>query len=171
MEISRLFTPLTKEETQPTSDQQQGGFEQLLGQAIAQALNDTATPSQGNDALGLLGLGLVGQLGQSLNPAPSPPATPQAQVASQGPFSLGGLPSLADLADLANPLQHIPLVSDYYQQWTGDTQGYVPQLLGGTLYGGALGGAGALMDIGLTRVLGQSPVTYLTGLISQDDDT
>ena len=48
-------------------------------------------------------------------------------------------PSFWDLLDVINPLQHIPIVNDIYQELTGDKIGVGARLAGGTLYGGPIG--------------------------------
>jgi hypothetical protein len=45
----------------------------------------------------------------------------------------------ADLLDVINPLQHIPVVSSLYRQISGDEIEAPARILGGTLYGGPLG--------------------------------
>lgn len=47
--------------------------------------------------------------------------------------------SFADLLDVINPLQHIPLVSTLYQKLTGDTIDSGPRMLGGALFGAITG--------------------------------
>lgn len=48
---------------------------------------------------------------------------------------------LADLIDIVNPLQHIPVVGLLYRHITGDEIGAVAQILGGGLFGGIVGAA------------------------------
>lgn len=62
------------------------------------------------------------------------------------PESTGGF---ADLIDIINPLQHIPVVSNIYRAVTGDTINPAGRILGGTLFGGPLG---FLAGIGSTLV-------------------
>ena len=45
-------------------------------------------------------------------------------------------PSFWDLLDVINPLQHIPIVNEIYQELTGDKIGVAARLAGGTLFGG-----------------------------------
>lgn len=78
------------------------------------------------------------------------------------PFVQGNTPGFADMLDIVNPLQHIPLVNHYYQQWTGDKIGYLPQMIGSTFYGGTLGLMLSTANIGLSSVLKQSPVEYVS---------
>lgn len=52
-----------------------------------------------------------------------------------------------DLLDMLNPLQHIPLVSHLYRSLTGDEIKPISKIIGGTLFGGPAGGAGALANV------------------------
>jgi|GEM_PF-6243289 len=45
----------------------------------------------------------------------------------------------SDIIDIVNPLQHIPIVSKFYQSMTGDTIGNIAKIVGGALFGGPLG--------------------------------
>ena len=47
--------------------------------------------------------------------------------------------SFADLLDVINPLQHIPIVGGIYRNLTGDTISTGAQLAGGAVFGGPLG--------------------------------
>lgn len=96
--------------------------------------------------------------------------TPEQLAAAQQPaaFADGTTPGFADVLDMVNPLQHIPLVSQYYQQWTGDDMGYVSQVAGGALWGGGLGVATSFLNIGLTKAMGKSPSDYIQQLLSTD---
>ncbi len=61
---------------------------------------------------------------------------------AQSEFSF--LDIVADVVDIVNPLQHIPIVSDIYRAVTGDGIGAVANVVGGTIFGGPIGGAVAL---------------------------
>jgi hypothetical protein len=52
-----------------------------------------------------------------------------------------------DLLDMVNPLQHIPLVNVAYRKITGDEIKGAPQIIGGALFGGAIGAAGGLANV------------------------
>lgn len=52
--------------------------------------------------------------------------------------------SFGDVIDIVNPLQHLPIVSTFYRNLTGDQIGAAPRLIGGALWGrvgGLLAGA------------------------------
>lgn len=84
-------------------------------------------------------------------------------------FSEGGVPGFGDVLDIVNPLQHIPVVSQYYRDWTGDDMGYISQVAGGALWGGSLGVAASFVNLGLTSVMGQSPTQYMQQFFAGDE--
>ena len=53
---------------------------------------------------------------------------------------------IADIIDIVNPLQHIPIVSNLYQSATHDTMGSIAKIVGGGLFGGPVG---ALISAGM----------------------
>lgn len=56
-------------------------------------------------------------------------------------------PSFKDMLDTINPLQHIPIISNIYQSLTGDSKPSTgSQIAGGTLFGGALGLLGSIIN-------------------------
>ncbi len=61
------------------------------------------------------------------------------------PFGADGF-TFADLIDVINPLQHLPIVSTLYRRVTGDVLEPGPRVLGGTLFGGPLGAAAAVVN-------------------------
>lgn len=66
-------------------------------------------------------------------PAPGQPASVAAARGSGMKF--------ADLLDVINPLQHIPVVSQIYRHLTGDSIRAPFRIAGGALFGGPLGAA------------------------------
>ncbi|MDP2717074.1 hypothetical protein [Rheinheimera sp.] len=84
-------------------------------------------------------------------------------------FSEGGVPGFGDVLDIVNPLQHIPVVSQYYRDWTGDDMGYISQVAGGAFWGGSLGVAASFVNLGLTSVMGQSPTQYMQQFFAGDE--
>jgi len=79
--------------------------------------------------------------------------------------------SWLDAVDMVNPLQHIPLVKDYYQETTGDEIGYLPKVVGGTLMSGFFGlgavyGLGmSVLDVGVNETTGQSTLDVVKGKV------
>ena len=76
-----------------------------------------------------------------------------------------------DLLDIINPLQHIPIVSAIYRRLTGDTIHDAPRLIGGTLFGGAIGAAFALVNVLVERATGrdvsETVLAFLDGATGQ----
>jgi hypothetical protein len=47
--------------------------------------------------------------------------------------------AVSDVIDAVNPLQHIPVVNNFYQSLTGDSIGVISSIIGGALFGGPIG--------------------------------
>ncbi len=62
----------------------------------------------------------------------------------------------ADIVDMVNPLQHIPLVNIAYQKITGDEIKPISQIIGGGVFGGALGAGGALVNVAIKAETGKN---------------
>ena len=50
-----------------------------------------------------------------------------------------------DVIDMVNPLHHIPIVSNIYQELTGDTIKAPTKIMGASLYGGPVGMLGGIV--------------------------
>jgi hypothetical protein len=53
----------------------------------------------------------------------------------------------ADLFDMVNPLQHIPVVSYVYREISGDEIKPISQIIGGVAFGGAIGAATSFANV------------------------
>jgi hypothetical protein len=62
--------------------------------------------------------------------------------------------AFADILDLFNPLQHIPIVSSVYRAITGDEISGPAKVLGGALFGGPLGFLAGMVDAISTQIAG-----------------
>ena len=80
--------------------------------------------------------------GETRNDAAAPPTADQASDNF----------SFADFIDVINPLQHIPGINLAYQRLTGDTIKPAENVMGGFLYGGALGGMAAMAMSAMTEL-------------------
>ncbi|MSO85500.1 MAG: hypothetical protein EXR02_09620 [Rhodospirillales bacterium] len=76
--------------------------------------------------------------------------------------------SLADLLDVINPLQHIPIVSSLYRDLTGDRIGHGARLAGGVLFMGPLGGLSALANIVMLEASGKDVGDHAIALFKDD---
>jgi hypothetical protein len=97
--------------------------------------------------------------------------TPDAAAASAAKTDSSGF-SFADLLDIVNPLQHIPVVSTLYRSITGDGIGPGEKIAGDTLYGGFIGLIASLADTAFMKItgnyVGDTVLAFLTG---DDTDT
>ena len=66
------------------------------------------------------------------------------------PFGDDGL-TFADVLDVINPLQHLPIISTLYRNLTGDTISPGPRIVGDTLFGGPIGAF-----VGIVNVISES---------------
>lgn len=82
---------------------------------------------------------------------------PPAEQEADGETSLFGSDgfTFGDLIDIVNPLQHIPVVSTFYRDQTGDTISAAPRVMGSTLFFGPLGLIGALANLAVEGTTGK----------------
>lgn len=82
------------------------------------------------------------------------------------PFGEDGL-TFADLVDIVNPLQHIPIVSSIYRRLTGDTIDPLPRIAGGGLLWGPIGVAvaavNAVVEWATGKDMGDHVIAFLMG--------
>jgi len=96
------------------------------------------------------------------------PAATNAVANSEGanPWGEDGF-TFADLIDIVNPLQHIPVVSTLYRRLTGDDIAPAAQFAGGALLGGVPGlmvaGANVALDEATGRDIGETVLAALSG--------
>ena len=91
-------------------------------------------------------------------------ATPEASSSGIKLWDNDSGPSFSDFLDLINPLQHIPVISNIYQQETGSTPGAVTKIAGATVLGGPIGGAIAIANEVVEAVTGKDVTGHLLGL-------
>jgi len=63
--------------------------------------------------------------------------------------------TFGDMVDIINPLQHIPIVSTAYRSMTDDEIRPVARIAGGGLFGGFIGAAGGLLNVGVEGETGK----------------
>ena len=83
---------------------------------------------------------------------------------NEEPFGFG------DLVDIINPLQHIPLVGSLYRHITGDQIRPSSAIVGGALFGGALGAAGSLANVIIKEESGRDLTEHALHLASPQDE-
>ena len=75
-----------------------------------------------------------------------------------------------DLLDIANPLQHIPVVSEIYRSLTGDNISGSAQVVGDALYGGPLGLVSGVFSSAIQTAEGRSPGRALVAALGGETD-
>lgn len=70
--------------------------------------------------------------------------------------------SFGELLDIINPLQHIPLVGSLYRNFTGDQMSPVARIVGGTIFGGPLGGITSIAAAAIEEHSGKNVTSALT---------
>jgi hypothetical protein len=85
------------------------------------------------------------------------------------PFNDSDQPSFSDLLDIINPLQHIPIINTIYRQLTGDHEGAVADLVGGTLWGGFIGLGAAMVNLAVEDQTGKDVGDNVVALFTGDD--
>jgi len=105
-------------------------------------------------------------------------AAPPGRESEIRPFGDDGF-TFTDFLDIINPLQHLPVVSTVYRQWTGDTIDPGARIAGGTLFGGPIGAAFSVANVmaesGTGKDLGEHVLAWfdddeaaLTGVAEAD---
>ncbi len=74
-----------------------------------------------------------------------------------------------DFIDIVNPLQHIPVISSIYRALTGDEISPGARMAGGTLYGGPLGFAAAVVNAAIEEGSGKAIGANLIAMVFGDD--
>lgn len=78
-------------------------------------------------------------------------------------------PSFWDLLDVINPLQHIPIVNEIYQDLTGDKIGVAARLAGGGLLGGPIGLIASAIGCLVEEETGDSIGGHVVALFKDDE--
>ena len=99
-----------------------------------------------------------------------PPAEPidPAEKSQYPGFGSDGF-TFADLLDIINPLQHIPIISTLYRSITGDELGAIPRMLGGALFGGPIGLAASAASAVIEGATGKDPGEHILALFDGDE--
>jgi hypothetical protein len=111
----------------------------------------------------------------STDPALNAAATPTVTVTAAPPaavkaFNQDDGPSFSDVLDILNPLQHIPIINTIYQHLTGDSEGAVADVAGGTLWTGPIGLVGSLVDLAVKSDTGKSISDNILSWLGLEDD-
>jgi hypothetical protein len=79
------------------------------------------------------------------------------------PFGFG------DVVDIVNPLHHIPLVGMLYRSLSGDQIRPSSQIIGGAVFGGAMGAASGIANVIMTEETGKDIAGNVLAVISPSD--
>ncbi|MBN9531906.1 MAG: hypothetical protein J0H10_00935 [Alphaproteobacteria bacterium] len=101
-------------------------------------------------------------------PAALPGPAPAAKPAASGHGGEDSGFSFADLLDVINPLQHIPIVSTIYRAITHDTIKPAERIAGDTLYGGVIGFFSSVADTIFEAVTGKDIGSTVLSLLDGD---
>lgn len=82
---------------------------------------------------------------------------------SAGEFSFG------DFLDIINPLQHIPIISSFYREITGDEISPHARVIGDTLFGGPTGFLASIANVLYEEVVGEDVGETALALFTGDD--
>jgi hypothetical protein len=77
--------------------------------------------------------------------------------------------TFADLVDMVNPLQHIPVVGHFYRKITGDDIKPVGKIIGGTVFGGPAGFAGGLVNVIVEKETGRDIAGNTIALVTKGE--
>jgi hypothetical protein len=83
-------------------------------------------------------------------------------------FAEGDQPTVWDLLDFINPLQHIPVVNLVYRELTGDKIGALPQIVGGALLGGPIGAFSAIVNVAVEEATGKDIGGQVMAMLTGD---
>lgn len=83
-------------------------------------------------------------------------------------FGADGL-TFGDVVDIVNPLQHLPVVSTLYRAITGDEIDPGARMIGGALFGGPAGFAGAVVNNAMVEHTGKDVGETVLAALTPDD--
>lgn len=101
-----------------------------------------------------------------------PPTKAASPAPAKAPAGGGFRRLLAEIRDVLNPLQHIPVLSGLYRAISKDALSPTANLLGGLVYGGPLGAALAAVQNVANRIAGKDLIASVwQGVISKSGPT
>jgi len=107
-------------------------------------------------------------------PRPATQPTPAPAAAATAPTGAHAWEepefSFADVLDIINPLQHIPILNRVYRAISGDTIGTAAKIAGGTLFGGPLGLVAALVDNAIEDATGKDVADQILAFLKIEPD-
>ncbi len=109
----------------------------------------------------------AGTADPSANPGSGQGSGQDANVTAFGKDGFG----FSDVLDMINPLQHIPVVGEAYRAITGDEMAAVPRMVGGAVFGGPVGLAGATANVAIKSATGDDIGGHMMALATGDEES
>lgn len=100
-------------------------------------------------------------------PVPRTAADTKTETALFGPSGFG----FQAVVDTLNPLQHLPVVSTFFREATGEGIGAIPRLLGGGLFGGLVGLIGSAINLVVEGLTGKDIGDHVMAAFDSQADT
>lgn len=75
-----------------------------------------------------------------------------------------------DFLDIINPLQHLPVISSLYREFTGDTISAGSRMIGGGIFGGGIGLAASIVNTAVQSETGKDIGGHVIALFTDDDE-
>ncbi len=101
-----------------------------------------------------------------------PPALPRAGESPAGsgfqPFGDDGF-TFMDFLDIINPMQHLPIISNLYRNWSGDTIDPIPRIGGGALFGGPIGAIASLINVIINETTGKDAGDHFLAFLEDEE--
>jgi hypothetical protein len=89
-------------------------------------------------------------------------------AAEKGLFGADGL-TVRDVVDAINPLNHIPFISNLFEEMTGHTASPAAKIAGGTLLGGPVGFLASVMGVVFEQETGKGVGEAMVAALSGDE--
>ena len=141
------------------------GFKGMMLNDMSQNATDRATYSARNAASSIKDTQLS-QDNTTQSRIESTPSQKGQEIASEEKSSW----SFWDFLDVINPLHHIPGVGTLYREITGDEIGNTARIIGGAIYGGAVGAAASIANVAVAEATGKDIGEHMIAFVQNKDD-
>ncbi|MEH6404622.1 MAG: hypothetical protein V7750_14685 [Sneathiella sp.] len=108
---------------------------------------------------------------EALQYTPKPDSSDKTSVATGDDVGLFGEDGFGfdDFLDIINPLQHLPIISSLYREFTGDTISAGSRMIGGGVFGGGIGLAASIVNSAIQSETGNDIGGHVIALFSDDE--
>ncbi len=76
----------------------------------------------------------------------------------------------ADIIDMVNPLQHIPVINNIYRDITGDEIKPISKIVGGGIFTGVIGATSGIIDVIVKKETGKTVTENIKNIASHNSD-